>query len=511
MTPDYRQRILAADIYDLAEVTPLSYARKLSHNHDNEFWLKREDLQPVFSFKLRGAYLRLKNLSAEDQARGVICSSAGNHAQGVALAAGKLGIRSVMVMPETTPDIKIEAVRNLGGEVIIHGAAYDDAYAHAMHLCEEQDLCFIHPFNDPDIIAGQGTVGKELLEQGLQQTGSMPDAVFVPVGGGGLAAGVAAWIKSEHPHTRVIGVEPVDSDAMSASVAANERVVLSQVGIFADGVAVQQVGDETFAVCREFIDEFITVDTDETCAAIKDIFEDTRTIVEPAGALAVAGAKKYAANVRGKLLVAINSGANMNFYRLRHIAERAAIGEQQEALLAVRIPERQGAFLEFCKAIGKRNVTEFNYRLGSTSDASIFVGLETRNSKTEVPALIQSLQDDGYSVINMSDNEAAKVHMRHMVGGIAPGLQDEQLIRFVFPERPGALLKFLEEIGSYWNISLFHYRNHGADYGRVLAGIQVPEASRAEFISHLQALAYPYWDETNNPAYQVFLGGRWPE
>ena len=510
MPINYRDKILAANVQDIADRTPLSYARKLSARYGNSIWLKREDMQPVFSFKLRGAYLRLSNLSAADKARGVICSSAGNHAQGVALASQKLGIKAIMVMPETTPDIKLEAVRSLGGEVIIYGASYDDAYQHALQLSAEQNLFFVHPFDDVDVIAGQGTVGKEVLEQSIEEFSAMPDAIFVPVGGGGLIAGIAAWVKSEHPATRIIGVEPKDSAAMLAALQAGEVVTLDEVGLFADGVAVKRVGEATFAVCRRLVDEIITVDTDETCAAIKDIFEDTRTIVEPAGALAVAGAKKYASRVKNQNLVAINSGANVSFYRLRHVAERAAIGEQREALLAVQIPEQQGAFLNFCRAIGKRNVTEFNYRIGNSSQANIFVGLETANSADEIPEMISRLQNDGYKVINLSDNEAAKVHMRHMVGGLAPGLIDEKLIRFAFPERPGALLSFLQEIGSRWNISLFHYRNNGADYGRVLTGIQVPQADEQEFKEHLRALAYPYWDETANPAYQVFLAGHWP-
>ncbi len=510
MSTNYRDKILASDVYEVAERTPLEFARKLSEKHGNSFWLKREDLQPIFSFKLRGAFSRLSSLSDAERARGVICSSAGNHAQGVALAGAKLGVKTTMVMPETTADIKVEAVRSLGGEVIIYGGTYDDAYAHALELSKEKDLCFIHPFDDPDVIAGQGTIGREILEQAANNSSQRPDAIFVPVGGGGLIAGIASWVKSECPDIKVIGVEPVDSASMKASLDAGQIVTLDQVGIFADGVAVKRVGDETFKICKALVDDIITVDTDETCAAIKDIFEDTRTIVEPAGALAVAGAKKYATTVSGKNLVAINSGSNINFYRLRHIAERAAIGEQREALLAVEIPERQGAFLDFCNAIGRRNITEFNYRLGDQKAAKIFVGLETSGQGNEVEELIGKLRQADYRVINMSDNEAAKVHMRHMVGGLAPGLKDEHLLRFVFPERPGALLDFLKEIGSRWNISLFHYRNHGADYGRVLTGIQVPPEDKDAFIGHLQALAYPYWDETDNPAYQVFLAGTWP-
>jgi len=511
---DYCQKISAARVYDAAIRSPLDCAVKLSARLDNTVWLKREDLQPVFSFKLRGAYNKIAQLNKQQLGNGVICSSAGNHAQGVALAAKELGIRAVMVMPKTTADIKVDAVRRLGGEVILHGDSYDDAYAHANKLSSSEGLFFVHPFDDPDVIAGQGTVGAEVLEQ-LQGIGATADAIFVPVGGGGLIAGIASWVKHYSPDTAIIGVEPEDSAGMKASLEAGEPVTLSQVGIFADGVAVKRIGDETFRICNELVDEIITVDTDETCAAIKDIFEDTRTIVEPAGALAVAGAKKYATQVTGKNLVAINSGANINFYRLRHVAERAAIGEQQEALLAVEIPERQGAFKNFCSAIGRRNVTEFNYRLGNgeghSSCANIFVGLETTGEPGEIESLIAELEGHGYRVINMSDNEAAKVHVRHMVGGLAPGLQDEKLLRFVFPERPGALMDFLEEIGARWNISLFHYRNHGADYGRVLAGIQVPAGDTKDLTGHLQALAYPWWDESDNPAYRVFLNGDWPD
>jgi len=506
-TPDYQQLISSANVYEVAEKTPLDHARRLSERTGNQVWLKREDLQPVFSFKLRGAYNRLAQLSPEEKQRGVICSSAGNHGQGVALAGSRLNIRSIMVMPTTTADIKVEAVRSFGGEVILHGNTYDDAYAHAMALSREHGHVFVHPFDDPDVIAGQGTIGKELLEQCV----TAPDAVFVPVGGGGLLAGVAAWIKAHSPATRVIGVEPLESASMDAALKAGSPVTLDSVGIFADGVAVKRVGEHTFDVCRRLVDEIITVDTDATCAAIKDIFEDTRTIVEPAGALAVAGLKQYAEEHTGQQLIAINSGANINFYRLRHVAERAALGEHQEALFAVQIPEQLGAFKQFCQTIGARSVTEFNYRAGDETSASIFVGIEVSDGLTESGKLAEDFRRQNYKVVELADNELAKVHIRHMVGGLAPGLEDERLLRFIFPERPGALIDFLEEIGSNWNISLFHYRNHGADYGRVLAGIQVPDEDLTRFREHLAALDYPYWDETDNPAYRAFLAGSWPD
>jgi len=506
VTTDYPQRIRNADVYEVAEVTPLDRARRLSERTGNDVHLKREDLQPVFSFKLRGAYNRLAQLSDSERQQGVICSSAGNHGQGVALAGTRLNIRSIMVMPVTTADIKVEAVRSLGGEVVLHGNSYDDAYTHAKALSEQHGYLFVHPFDDPDVIAGQGTIGKEILEQ----CETPPDAIFVPIGGGGLIAGVAAWVKAHSPATRIIGVEPVESASMQAALKAGEPVTLDRVGIFADGVAVKRVGDNTFKLCEQLVDEIITVDTDATCAAIKDIFEDTRTIVEPAGALAVAGLKQYAGSVRGQTLVAINSGANINFYRLRHVAERAGLGEQQEALYAVQIPEQQGAFKKFCQTIGPRSVTEFNYRIGDRKSASIFVGIEV-SENTDAQELANDFREQQYKVVELADNELAKVHVRHMVGGLAPGINDERLLRFIFPERPGALMDFLEEIGSNWNISLFHYRNHGADYGRVLAGIQVPDTELIQFREHLAALAYPYWDETDNPAYQAFLAGNWPD
>ena len=500
---DYVRRIENASVYDVAIVSPLERAANLSRRLGNDVWLKREDLQPVFSFKLRGAYNKLAALGADQIANGVICSSAGNHAQGVALAARRRGVRSIIVMPITTPSIKVDAVRSLGGEVVLHGDTYDDAYTQARKLEAEHGYFFVHPFDDPDVIAGQGTIGKEILEQAEGRI----DAVFVPVGGGGLAAGIAVYIKPARPYIRIIGVEPDDSTAMSDSIAAGEPVVLDHVGIFADGVAVRRVGDETFRLCRQLIDEFVTVDTDEICAAIRDIFEDTRSIVEPAGGLSVAGMKKYVAEnrTRGQNLVTINCGANVNFDRLRHIAERAAVGEHTEMLLAVEIPEEPGSFRRFCEMLGRRGVTEFNYRYSDSQKAHIFVGIQLTRGIEEQRELIAILRDAGYPVEDLSDNEMAKLHVRHMVGGRSPGVENERLFRFEFPERPGALLDFLNAIGTDWNISLFHYRNHGSDYGRILAGIDVPANETEELERHLAELGYPHWEESDNPAYAMFL------
>lgn len=502
-TTDYLQRIRAARVYDVASATPLELASNLSERLGNRILLKREDLQPVFSFKLRGAYNKLTTLPEQTLQAGIICSSAGNHAQGVALAAKRKEIRAVIVMPVTTPSIKVEAVKSLGGEVILHGDTYDDAYAHARQLEKEQQLTFIHPFDDPDVIAGQGTIGMEILEQ----TNTRISAVFVPVGGGGLISGIAAYIKAVDPGIQVIGVEPDDSAAMRESLAAGKPVVLDHVGIFADGVAVRRVGDETFRLCRELVDDIVTVDTDQICAGIRDIFEDTRSIVEPAGALAVAGAKKYLADsgIQNETFVAINSGANVNFDRLRHIAERAAVGEQREMLLAVEIPEQKGSFRNFCEAIGRRSITEFNYRYSNSSKAHIFVGVELHHGYAERQELIDKLSSLGYPLEDLSDNEVAKLHIRHMVGGPATGIENERLFRFEFPERPGALLDFLQAVGTDWNISLFHYRNHGSDYGRILAGIQVPPQEADELESHLSKLGYAHWEESDNPAYAMFL------
>ena len=500
---DYVKEVDEARVYDVAIKSPLDLAQNLSARLGNRVWLKREDLQPVFSFKLRGAYNKLAALGDAELANGVICSSAGNHAQGVALAAQKRGVPAVIVMPVTTPSIKVSAVRSLGGEVILHGDNYDEAYAHARELESGRGLVFVHPFNDPAVIAGQGTIGAEILQQASEDI----DAIFVPIGGGGLIAGIAAYVKAKNPEIRIVGVEPDDSAAMRDSLAAGEPVTLDHVGIFADGVAVKRVGDETFRLCQQFVDEIITVDTDEICAGIRDIFEDTRSIVEPAGGLTVAGAKKYAAQneIEGQSLVTINCGANVNFDRLRHIAERAAIGEHTEMLVAVEIPEEPGSFRRFCETVGRRGITEFNYRYSDKKKAHIFVGIQLSNGLDEQHQLIDKLRNAGYPVADLSDNEMAKLHVRHMVGGPSRGIANERLFRFEFPERPGALLDFLEAIGTRWNISLFHYRNHGSDYGRILAGIDVPEAETAELEEHLAELGYPHWEESHNPAYEMFL------
>jgi threonine dehydratase len=506
----YIERILKARVYEVAVESPLEEAGRLSRRLNNQVWLKREDLQSVFSFKLRGAYNRIANLSDTVANRGAVCASAGNHAQGVALAAKRRGIPAVIVMPQTTPQIKIQAVLDLGAEVVLHGDDYDSAFDRALTLARERNLVFVHPFDDPDVIAGQGTIGVEIL----RQTGGNVDAIFVPIGGGGLIAGIAVYVKYLYPNVRVIGVEPEEAASMYESLRAGKRVTLDRVGIFADGVAVKRVGEETFALCRTYVDEILLVDTDEICAAIQDVFEDTRSIVEPAGALAVAGVKKYVAreNCKGKRFVAVNSGANMNFDRLRHVAERADLGAEREALLSVVIPEEPGSFLRFCGILGQRNVTEFNYRYEASQPArpsqtaQIFVGFNLSRGGAEREEVVGALREAGYTVTDVSNNEVAKLHVRYMVGGHARGLQNELLYRFEFPERPGAMLKFLQAIGSRWNISLFHYRNHGSDYGRVLAGIQVPPAERADFMLHLNELHYAYVEETENPAYQMFLG-----
>lgn len=502
-SPDYAKLIDAADVYEVASKTPLEFAKLLSTRINNRVLLKREDLQPIFSFKIRGAFNKLNRLPADQIARGVICSSAGNHAQGVALAAKRKGVPATIVMPVTTPSIKVEAVQLLGGTTVLHGDNYDAAFARAKQLEQEQGLVFIHPFDDPDVIAGQGTIGLELLEQWE----SLPDAVFIPIGGGGLIAGISAYLKTRAPAVRIIGVEPDDSAGMSASLQAGQPVTLDHVGIFADGVAVRRVGDETFRLCREYVDEIVTVSTDQICAAVQDIYEDTRSIVEPAGALAVAGIKQYVEKnaTRGQTYVAVNGGANVNFDRLRHIAERAALGEQREMLMAVEIPEEPGSFRRFCEALGKRSVTEFNYRYSDQSKARVFVGVELRRGDAERRDVIAEIDALGYPVADLSDNEMAKLHVRHMVGGRVSGLADERLFRFEFPERPGALAAFLNAIGKQWNISLFHYRNHGSDYGRILAGIQVPTAESMALEEHLADLGYAHWEESDNPAYHMFL------
>ncbi len=503
MLESYVKKILKARVYEIVEKVPLDEAVNLSLRTGNQVLLKREDLQPVFSFKLRGAYNKIVQLTDEEKAQGVIAASAGNHAQGVALSASKMGIDALIVMPKTTPDIKVTAVKRLGARVELYGNSYDEAYEHARKLEEVQGWTFIHPYDDPDVIAGQGTVGMEIM----QQCSTVPEAIFVPVGGGGLIAGVATYVKYLYPQTKIIGVEPDDAGSMYEALRADERVLLDQVGIFADGVAVRQVGKETFRVARECVDEVLLVSADEICAAIKDIFDDTRTVTEPAGALAVAGLKKYIREreLHNKTLVAINSGANINFDRLRHVAERAELGENRELLFSATIDERPGSFLKFCKIIGTRGITEFNYRYSSDKVAHIFVGVKVSNAEEEKEELFKVLESKGYPVIDLSDNEIAKLHLRHMVGGHAPGIKNEHLYRFEFPERPGALLRFLRGMGQNWNISLFHYRNHGAAFGRVLAGIQVPDSDLDEFNQYLDELGYHYWDETQNPAYVEFL------
>ena len=502
MHPDYLEKILTAQVYDVAVETPLDAAPNLSARIGNSILFKREDMQPVFSFKLRGAYNKIAQLSPERRGRGVICASAGNHAQGVALSAARLGCRAVIVMPTTTPSIKIDAVRHWGGEVVLAGDSYDEAYARALELEKEQKLTFVHPFDDPDVIAGQGTIAMEILRQHPKTI----HAVFCSVGGGGLISGVAAYIKRLRPETKIIGVEAIDADAMTQSLAAGKRVRLKQVGLFADGAAVKYVGEETFRLCQLYVDEMIRVDTDAICAAIKDVFEDTRAVLEPAGALAIAGAKAYAAQhkLKDKTLVAVASGANMNFDRLRFVAERAEIGEQREAVLAVTLPEQPGAYRKFLSLIGARNVTEFNYRFKDRQEAHVFVGVQVA-SRAESLKLVEQLRRSGYATLDLTDDEMAKLHIRHLVGGHAPQVDHELVYRFEFPERPGALMSFLSQMSASWNISLFHYRNHGADYGRVLVGIQVPPAEKAEFRKFLKNLGYAHWDETNNPAYKLFL------
>jgi len=498
----YLNRILTARVYDVAIESPLDPAPNLSLRTGNHVLLKREDMQPVFSFKLRGAYNKMAHLTSAQLERGVIAASAGNHAQGVALSAQKMGCKATIVMPVTTPQIKVDAVTSRGAEAILHGDSYSDAYTYALELKQQQKLTFVHPYDDPDVIAGQGTIGMEILRQHSHPI----HAIFAPIGGGGLISGVAAYVKAVRPEIRVIGVQPVESDAMSRSVQAGRRVRLEHVGLFADGVAVKQVGQETFRLCCDLVDEIVLVDTDAICAAIKDVFEDTRTSLEPAGALAIAGAKLYAdrEKIKGQTLVAIASGANMNFDRLRFIAERAELGEKREAILAVSIPETPGSFRKFCTLLGQRNITEFNYRYANPMEAHVFVGVQVKNQQ-ETGKLLATLTRHTLSAVDFTDNEIAKLHVRHLVGGRAPGLQDEILFRFEFPERPGALMNFLNSMNHSWNISLFHYRNHGADYGRVLIGMQVPHQDKKPLRIFLDNLGYRYWDESDNPAYRLFL------
>ena len=504
MPEKYIEKILTARVYDVAHETPLEPAYNLSRRLNNVVWLKREDAQPVFSFKCRGAYNKMAQIPTAVLAKGVVAASAGNHAQGVALAARKLGTRAVIVMPVTTPQIKINAVRTLGAEVVLEGDNYDAAYAHALQLGAQRGLTFVHPYDDADVIAGQGTIGAEILKQHPAHI----DAIFIPVGGGGLIAGIAVYIKQLRPDIKIIGVEPEDADAMARSLSAGQRVVLDHVGIFADGVAVRQVGIETFRLAQQFVDEIIVVSNDETCAAIKDIFEDTRSITEPAGALAVAGLKKYIEREHcdGRELIAIASGANMNFDRLRHVSERAEIGERREAILAVTIPEKPGSFRAFCTIVGKHNITEFNYRYADAHQAHVFVGLQVHIAdRSDIANVIAALRAAGYETVDMTDNEMAKLHVRHLVGGRAPNARHEMLYRFEFPERPGALMNFLNKMGANWNISLFHYRNHGTDFGRVLIGMQVPPAEKQDFERFLAGIGYAYNDESDNPAYRLFL------
>jgi threonine dehydratase len=513
---DYLQRILTAPVYDVAIESPLDPARNLSRRLGHQVWLKREDTQPVFSFKLRGAYNKMAHLSAEQRGRGVICASAGNHAQGVALAAQRMNCSALIVMPITTPRVKIDAVRALGGEVVLHGDSYSDAYAHALALQATQGRTFVHPFDDPHVIAGQGTIAMEILRQHPNPI----DAVFVAIGGGGLISGVAAYIKAVKPQTKVIGVQMTDSDAMRRSVAAGRRITLHDVGLFSDGTAVKTVGEETFRLTQMLVDDIVTVDTDAVCAAIKDVFEDTRSVLEPAGALGVAAIKQYAQKLaqagdstpgsaatevtRPQNWVAITCGANMNFDRLRFVAERAEVGEQREALLAVTIPEERGSFKRLCEMVGPRAVTEFNYRMSDERVAHVFVGLAV-NSAGESAQLAATFKHAGFEAIDLTHDELAKTHVRHMIGGASPVAMQERLYRFIFPERPGALMKFLNSMDPAWNISLFHYRNQGADYGRILVGIQVPKGQTAALRAFLSRVGYPFDDETDNPVYRLFL------
>lgn len=505
MPESYIKRILDARVYDVARETPVDQAMLLSKRFNNSVYLKREDLQPVFSFKLRGAYNKMHRLSPAQRERGVIAASAGNHAQGLAMAAQRMGVSATIVMPRTTPSIKVDAVRGRGAHVVLHGDNFDEASVHAQKLVKDKNLTYVHPFDDPDVIAGQGTVGMEIVRQHQEPL----DAVFIPVGGGGLLAGMAAYIRYVWPKTKIIGVEPEDAACLKAALEKGRRVTLPEVGLFADGCAVAQVGKETFRIIRETVDEVITASTDEMCAAIKDIFEDTRGIAEPAGALALAGLKKYVERegVEGQQLLAVLSGANTNFDRLRYISERTEIGEKREAVISVTIPEKPGAFRKFCSSLGRRNITEFNYRYSGSQDARVFVGVTVEPGGNDLSTLVKQFADQGYECEDLTDNEMAKLHIRYMVGGLAPeGVGSERVYRVEFPERPGALLKFLSGLGQRWNISLFHYRNHGAAYGRILVGMQVGAKERSDVRACLDAIGYRYWDETDNAAYRLYLG-----
>ncbi|MEO0801698.1 MAG: threonine ammonia-lyase, biosynthetic [Cyanobacteria bacterium J06642_2] len=499
---DYLQMILTARVYDVASETPLEVAPNLSKRLQNQVLLKREDMQSVFSFKLRGAYNKMAHLPHDALQRGVIAASAGNHAQGVALGARRLGARAIIVMPVTTPQVKVDAVKARGGEVVLFGDTYDDAYAHARQLETDKGLTFVHPFDDPHVIAGQGTIGMEIMRQHQQPI----HAIFVAIGGGGLISGIAAYIKRLRPQIKIIGVEPVDADAMYRSLRADKRVRLPQVGLFADGVAVREVGEETFRLCQQYVDEVIRVGTDDTCAAIKDVFEDTRSILEPAGALAIAGVKAYVERdrVQNQTLIAVACGANMNFDRLRFVAERAELGENREAIFAVTIPEEPGSLRRFCQCIGRRNLTEFNYRIADDNIAHIFVGLQTRDRR-DAAEMLETFESSGFQTLDLTDDELTKMHLRHMVGGRSALARDELIYRFEFPERPGALMQFVSSMSPNWNISLFHYRNNGADYGRIVVGMQVPPQEMSEWQAFLDTLGYRYWDENDNPAYHLFL------
>ncbi|MCK5829287.1 MAG: threonine ammonia-lyase, biosynthetic [Methylococcales bacterium] len=505
MIHKYIERILRTKVYDVAVETPLDLAKTLSSKIDNKIYLKREDLQPIFSFKLRGAYNKIASLGEAERKQGVIAASAGNHAQGVALSAQKLGINAIIVMPTTTPEIKVKAVEAWGANIVLFGDSYDEALAHAKEIEKKQGLVFVHPYDDPEVIAGQGTIGMEILQQYTQKI----DAIFVPVGGGGLIAGISAYVKFVRPEIQIIGVEPDDADCLNRALLAKRRVAIKQVGLFADGVAVKQVGKEPFKLAKQYVDEVVTVSTDEICAAIKDIFDDTRSVAEPAGALAVAGLKKYVEQNKSKeqTLVAIESGSNVNFDRLRYVAERTLVGEHKEILLAVTVPEIPGSFLKFCKSLGNRNITEFNHRYFDNKMARVFVGISCSGEASDRDNLISELESQGFSVIDMTMNELAKDHIRHMVGGHASQELGEIVYSIQFPERPRALLMFLSSLGSRWNISLFHYRNHGAAFGKVLLGVQMAKSERKEFQQSLDELGFEYQEETQNPAYKLFVGG----